>query len=188
MCAARLEEPDALSSGINNCAKRSKTMKMKFIRTVFAAMMVVTTALFLAGCGGGDDDTPPTNVAGKWVGTAVIKDVGSGSTWLTLTQNGKSVSGMWVKIPVSGAVDGNNVQLNGSKDGADWSWYGTVDGESMSGTGNVIVSGHTFDVSFQLTRTSAKGVTEETDGSSRKSSGYEKLSDEMKAIFDQMID
>jgi hypothetical protein len=78
----------------------------------------------------------PENVAGSWT-VNVSGDTGNAKQTMTLTQDGRKISGTF-KGPrqsgtIAGTVDGNNIKFHVTA-GIPLDYTGTVDGDSMSGT------------------------------------------------------
>jgi hypothetical protein len=87
----------------------------------------------------------PTSITGTWVGTVVSASLGAGSTQLTLSQSGSSITGTFANTfpgTPSSATGSLTGTLNGSAftaalaaaNGCIRTWTGTWSGRTLSGT------------------------------------------------------
>lgn len=112
----------------------------------FAIRPLVTLfALLAVASRCGPNPNSPSSITGTWVGTVVSSSLGTGSSQLTLSQSGSTITGSFANtfpgttISSSGQITGT---LNGSAftaalaaaNGCVRTWTGTWSGRTLSGT------------------------------------------------------
>ena len=124
-------------------------------------VLIVVLVLQLRFCGGNVDSevtasrnqaetnspAPTSSAAGVLTGVwemSVQKKSGGVQNWtLTLTQNGKALSGVIRSeggdLPVSGTVTGDEISLSARRFGTTVEFPARFDGETMTGTMNVLM-------------------------------------------------
>jgi hypothetical protein len=111
-----------------------------FVIRPFVALLV---CLAVAG-GCGLNPNNPSSITGTWVGTVVSASLGPGSTQLTLTQSGSSITGTFANT-FPGTTSSASGQLTGTLNGSAFTaalaapngcvrtWTGTWSGRALSG-------------------------------------------------------
>lgn len=119
-------------------------MSMPYRRFVIRPL-VALFALLVVASGCGPNPNSPSSIAGTWVGTVVSASFGTGSTQLTVSQSGSSITGTFVTTfpgattsasgQLMGTVNGSAVTVAlAAANGCIRTWTGTWSGRALSGT------------------------------------------------------